>query len=185
MEIKKTTISEALKSVRKDKGIIIDVRTPSEFETIHLKKSYNLPLDKVDEHIGTLNKLSKKLFFICNSGNRAKSACLKLNHLGKRDLYIINESIYDFKAKSGEVVKGKEKWAIERQVRFTAGLIVAIGVVLGAFVNSYFYVLPFFVGIGLVFAAVSNNCTMGLLLSKLPYNQENKKNKKYLIDIDS
>lgn len=63
-------------------------------------------------------------------------------------------------------------WSIERQVRLVAGSLVAGGVLASLrFPKARF--LSGAVGGGLVFAAVSNTCTMGVLLGKLPFNRAN------------
>ena len=63
-------------------------------------------------------------------------------------------------------------WALERQVRFAAGLLVLTGVLSSVFVHPYFVWLSAFVGAGLVFAAVTDTCAMGLLLAKMPWNSQ-------------
>ena len=68
------------------------------------------------------------------------------------------------------VVRGKKAVSLERQVRIAAGALVLIGSIL-TLVNSYFLVLPAFVGAGLVFAGVTDTCGMGMLLAKMPWNQ--------------
>jgi hypothetical protein len=60
---------------------------------------------------------------------------------------------------------------LERQVRFAAGLLVLTGVLLSIFVHSYFIGLAGFVGAGLVFAAVTDTCAMGMFLLKMPWNK--------------
>jgi Protein of unknown function (DUF2892) len=70
------------------------------------------------------------------------------------------------------VVKGESKvWSLERQVRFTAGLLVMIGVVLGFAVSPYLFILAGFVGAGLVFAAVTDTCGMAMVLARMPWNK--------------
>jgi hypothetical protein len=61
-------------------------------------------------------------------------------------------------------------WALERQMRFAAGLLVLAGLGLSlvwppAIGSSWF------VAAGLVFAAVTDWCRMGLLLAKMPWNR--------------
>jgi hypothetical protein len=48
---------------------------------------------------------------------------------------------------------------------------VLIGVLLGAFVSSGFYVLSGLIGAGLVFAGVSGFCGMAKLLALMPWNR--------------
>jgi hypothetical protein len=60
---------------------------------------------------------------------------------------------------------------LDRQARFVAGLLALIGVLLAWFVNTGFVWLPAMLGAGLVFAAVTDSCVMGMMLAKLPWNR--------------
>ncbi|MEX5267749.1 DUF2892 domain-containing protein [Kocuria sp. CPCC 204721] len=61
-------------------------------------------------------------------------------------------------------------WDLERQVRLTAGSLVLAGLLTGTVAPRATW-FSGAVGAGLVFAAVSNTCAMGQLLSALPHNQ--------------
>jgi len=61
--------------------------------------------------------------------------------------------------------------SLERQVRIAAGAIVLTGVILAQFANPAFAWLSGFVGAGLIFAGITDTCAMGMLISKLPWNQ--------------
>jgi len=52
---------------------IIDVRTPQEYKTGHIKGSKNIPLDKLNSQIGKINK-NKSVITCCASGMRSGSA---------------------------------------------------------------------------------------------------------------
>lgn len=60
--------------------------------------------------------------------------------------------------------------SLERHVRIGAGSLVLIGVFLAYFIHPYFIGLSAFVGVGLVFAGITDWCGMGLLLAKAPWN---------------
>ena len=62
--------------------------------------------------------------------------------------------------------------SIERQVRVAAGMLVVLGVLLGWLIHPAFYILSAFVGAGLVFAGVTDTCGMGMLLARMPWNQQ-------------
>ena len=61
--------------------------------------------------------------------------------------------------------------SLERQVRIAAGAIGLTGALLAQFVDPAFIWLSGFVGAGLVFAGITDTCAMGMLISKLPWNQ--------------
>ena len=68
------------------------------------------------------------------------------------------------------VNRGSQRWDLERQVRLVAGSIVALSILASIFVPGMKWV-AFAIGSGLMFAALSNTCMMGMLLAKLPYNR--------------
>src|SRR5699024_8812872 len=54
---------------------VLDVRTPAEFETVHIPGSYNVPLDTLREHREELGShLEDEVVLVCRSGNRAEQA---------------------------------------------------------------------------------------------------------------
>ena len=58
-----------------------------------------------------------------------------------------------------------------RQVQIAAGGMVLLGVLFGAAVSPWFYLLSGFVGAGLVFAGVSGTCGLAALLRVMPWNR--------------
>ena len=60
--------------------IILDVRTPDEYNQSHIKDAINIPYDSIDENI-ELDK-SKKIMVYCKSGKRSNIAYNTLTNLG-------------------------------------------------------------------------------------------------------
>src|SRR5689334_23083613 len=51
---------------------VIDVRTPGEFDTVHMPGTYNVPLDLLREHRDEiLSHLDQDVVLVCRSGQRA------------------------------------------------------------------------------------------------------------------
>ena len=69
------------------------------------------------------------------------------------------------------VVRAKKAISLERQVRIAAGSLVLLGAVLGWFVNPAIIGLSAFVGAGLLFSGIAHTCGMGMVLTRLPWNQ--------------
>ena len=63
------------------------------------------------------------------------------------------------------------RWALERQVRLIAGLMILAGTILAVTVNPAWVYLAMFVGAGMTFAGATNICGMAFLLAKLPWNR--------------
>lgn len=58
-----------------DKGaVIIDVRTPGEFQGGHIKGSKNIPLNTLGNQIDSIKKLNKPVIACCASGMRSAQA---------------------------------------------------------------------------------------------------------------
>ena len=151
--------------------LIVDVRTPGEFETAHVPGSINLPLDQVDAHLGRIvNDAGGRMLLMCQSGNRATQACTKLVNAGLSGATVISGGMNAWITAGGPVERGRERWSLERQVRLIAGGIVLLSVVASIWVPSARFVAGF-IGAGLTFAALTNTCAMGAMLSRLPYNR--------------
>ncbi len=65
---------------------------------------------------------------------------------------------------------GKARWSLERQVRLVAGALVLVAVLASIAVPELRFVAGA-VGAGLVLAALTDSCVMGMLLARLPYNR--------------
>ncbi len=149
---------------------ILDVRTGGEFESVHIPGSYNVPLDTLAEHVARVADLEHPVVLVCQSGARASTAQEHLNRAGKANLRVLEGGIGGWMAAGGDTAKGRETWALERQVRGVAGSIV-LASILTSLKFPRFRFLAGGVGFGLAFSAVTNTCAMGMLLSKLPYNR--------------
>lgn len=158
---------------RLDEIELIDVRTPGEFEAVHVPTARNHPLDALDtsvDHLRALADQGRELVLVCRSGARAHQAQQTLVEAGLPRLPILEGGMVAWQAEDGPVVQRVLRWDLERQVRFVAGLIVLVSILVSLFWPPARFVAGA-LGAGLVFAAVTNTCAMGLLLSKLPYNR--------------
>ena len=55
-------------------AVIVDVRTPSEFRSGHIKGAINIPLDQLRARIGDLQKKKQPVITCCRSGARSGMA---------------------------------------------------------------------------------------------------------------
>lgn len=150
---------------------IIDVRTPAEFESIHIPGSYNVPLDTLGEHRDEICRhLTEPVVLVCRSGNRAAQAERKLAEAGLTSVHVLAGGIAAWESAGAPVRRGRARWDLERQVRLVAGSLVLGGVVASAFFGPAKW-LAGAVGAGLATAALTNTCTLGMLLARLPYNR--------------
>jgi rhodanese-related sulfurtransferase len=156
-----------------DPGVpILDVRTASEFDSVHIPGSFNVPLDQLAEHVEALATFDHPVVLVCLSGNRASTAQKKLNEAGKTNLHVLDGGIGAWQAADGEVVRGRQKWSLERQVRGTAG-IIALASIVASVTYPKARIVAGAVGFGLAFSALTDTCAMGTVLARLPYNRGN------------
>ncbi|MBD0708254.1 MULTISPECIES: rhodanese-like domain-containing protein [unclassified Streptomyces] len=150
---------------------LLDVRTPAEFRTAHIPGAYNVPVAILREHRDELrNLLDEDVVLVCRSGARAQQAEQALAEAGLPGLRVLEGGMNAWEAAGAPVDRGPERWDMERQVRLVAGSIVLVTGVAGIFLPGT-HLVGTAVGAGLTFAALSNSCAMGVLLSKLPYNR--------------
>lgn len=55
-------------------AIIVDVRSPGEYKTGHIKGSKNFPLDSIRSKVNDLKKTNKPVITVCRSGARSGMA---------------------------------------------------------------------------------------------------------------
>ena len=154
-----------------DAVTVIDVRSPAEYETAHIVGSYNVPLNLLGEHAAQLAaRLDRKVVLVCQSGTRAAEAQRRLAGVGATDLHVFGGGVPAYAAAGGEVVRGRARWSLERQVRLVAGSLVVAGVGAGLRAPKA-VLLAGGVGAGLTLSALTDTCTMGRILAALPHNR--------------
>jgi len=167
---RKVAPAELKTMLDRDEAILIDVREPVEHARESIEPSRLVPLSEFDA--GALPEADGRTVVVhCNTGNRSRQA---IGKLGGRvdDVAELEGGIQAWKqAGLPTRFNPKAPISIMRQVQITAGSLVLLGVVLGAFVSPWFLVLSGFVGAGLTFAGVSGWCGMATLLGRMPWNR--------------
>jgi rhodanese-related sulfurtransferase len=155
--------------------VVIDVRSAAEFESLHIRGSYNVPLPLLSEHTDELAaRLGSRVVLVCQSGARAEQARQRLGGAGIGTAYVLTGGVSGFAAAGGDVVRGKARWDLERQVRLAAGSLVVLGLAGGKFVSPKIRLLAGAIGTGLTFSAATNTCAMGQAISAMPWNRAAK-----------
>ncbi|MFF9505022.1 rhodanese-like domain-containing protein [Streptomyces sp. NPDC014656] len=150
---------------------LLDVRTPGEFRAAHIRGSYNVPLNTLREHRAELlSHLDEEVVLVCRSGRRAREAEQALAQAGLPNLRVLDGGMVAWETAGAPVERGPERWDMERQVRLVAGSVVLATGLVGIAVPGA-HLVGTAVGAGLTYAALSNSCALGVLLSKLPYNR--------------
>jgi rhodanese-related sulfurtransferase len=152
---------------------VVDVRTPGEYASGHVPGALNIPLDELERALPALSESGAELLMVCRSGARsAKARALLAEH---------GVTVADLAGGTNAWAAGghalhrptgpvRATWAMERQVRFTAGALVLVGLGLGLPRPSW-RLLSAGVAGGLVLSAVTDTCGMATILGKLPHNR--------------
>lgn len=73
----------ALQLMNHKDAVVIDVRELSEFKSGHILNAKHIPLGKLNERLGELEKYrDRPMVVVCRSGNRSSSACALLTKQG-------------------------------------------------------------------------------------------------------
>jgi rhodanese-related sulfurtransferase len=157
---------------------LIDVRTPAEYEEVHAEAARSVPLDKLDPKslIEARNGASDEpLYLICRSGSRGRQAAERFLSAGYTQIVNVDGGTIAWEQAGLPVVRGRRTISLERQVRIAAGSLVVLGTALGILVHPAFLGLAAFVGLGLVFAGITDTCGMGMILARMPWNRTRSK----------
>ena len=65
-------------------AVIVDVRTPQEYNAGHIKGSKNIPLDSLKNRWSEIEKMNKPVITVCQSGMRSGTAKSFLESKGLR-----------------------------------------------------------------------------------------------------
>ena len=150
---------------------VIDVRESAEYSAEHMEPSNPIPLSSLKSQLEKISR-SAKTYILCRSGKRAGMAAELLAKEGFQKLTVVSGGILAWKAAGYPVKEAKcSVWPIERQVKLTAGILVTLGSILAFFSSPLWAILPAVMGFGLTFVAITDNCMMGLLLMRMPWNK--------------
>lgn len=70
-------------------GVLVDVRTFSEYEPDHVPNSLHIPVDELPQRYEEIGQNSR-IIFICQAGGRAYSAAEFMTSIGASDIFVVN-----------------------------------------------------------------------------------------------
>jgi len=156
---------------QRSSALLLDVRTPAEFEEVHIEGAVLHPLTELDPaEVKKLAEGRSACFIICRSGGRARQAAEKLAAHGLPALHVMDGGMQAWESEGLPVNRGRKTISLERQVRIAAGALAFTGSALGYFVSPLWFALSGFVGAGLMFAGITDTCGMAMILARMPWN---------------
>jgi rhodanese-related sulfurtransferase len=150
---------------------LLDVRERVEFAGGRIPGAKLLPLGEIERRNSEIDH-EKPIYVMCRTGRRSVEAQKKLHDLGFKNVINVEGGFEAWKkADLPYELDENAPWELERQVRFAAGVLILLGFVLSLLVHPYLIGISVFVGVGLTFSAVTDTCTMGMILAKMPWNK--------------
>ncbi len=149
--------------------MVLDVRSPLEFEGEHIEGAVNIPLETLDARIDAIPD-GADVAVVCRTGVRATIAAEALGRAGRRPR-VLEGGMLGWRRAGLPVREGRKRLPVDRQVQLIAGSLSLTGALLGAFVNPWFLVIPGFFGAGLTFAGATGTCGLARLLLEMPWNR--------------
>jgi len=153
---------------------IIDVRTPAEYQAVHIPEARLVPLAALDPQQIMASRDSNAelpLYLVCHSGNRTSEAWKGFAAAGFGNVVCIEGGTQAWEQAGLPVVRGRAAIPLDRQVRIGAGSLMLLGLGLGVLVHPLGLALSAGVGAGMVYAGITGNCGMAMILGKMPWNQ--------------
>ena len=149
---------------------LVDVRSPSEFASGHLPGAVNLPLEVLTP--GSFES-GERIVLLCQGGTRARMAQQTLRSAGVAACVLCGGTAAWRAAGRAVERDTATSWSLERQVRLGAGMLVLLGTLASALLDTKWLLLTGVVGAGLTFAGLTDICMMGNLLARMPWNRRN------------
>lgn len=105
-DAKNITVDEAAKMLKTDTNVmVLDVRTPKEFEAGHIKGATNINFNDKDfaKRVDALDK-SRTYIVHCAAGGRSARACEKINKMDFKSMLHMNQGFNEWK-ESGKPIE--------------------------------------------------------------------------------
>lgn len=163
--------AELKKLLESQEVCLIDVREPAEYRSKCIDGSCSIPLSKISAN--NIPDTNKKIVIHCGIGKRSEAACKKiLAENPNLEIYSLEGGISAWE-RAGFLVKqeGPKLLPLDRQTQLAIGIFIILGMILGFLITSFFYIIPFIIGLGLMSAGITGWCGMSKLLAIMPWNK--------------
>ncbi|MBN8980923.1 MAG: rhodanese family protein [Rhizobiales bacterium] len=153
-------------------AVLVDIRETGERARERIQDSSHVPLSG----IGNADPLAignGPILFHCKSGARTAANVGQLKtYANSCEAYIVEGGMDALREQGLAVIVDKSQpIEMQRQVQIVAGSAGLLGTALGFFLSPVFYIVPAFVGAGLLFAGITGFCGMARILMRAPWNR--------------
>ena len=92
--------------------VYVDIRTPQEFEAMHIEGARNIPLPDLHQYRDELKALSQErsIILMCRTQNRVKIAYEYLTNNGVSNCHILEGGITAWVSQGNPLLKGKKEF---------------------------------------------------------------------------
>ena len=149
---------------------LVDVRSTSEFDSGHIPRAINIPMDQIESRLDDLSHTTP-IILICQMGKRARMTAGLLDPCNLQLSVLEGGTSAWIQAGLPTVQSVRSRWSLERQVRLGAGLLIIAALALAFWWNPRWLFLAAFVGLGLTFAGLTDICPMAEILIRMPWNR--------------
>ena len=81
--LKQANINQGIEEYKRTAGaVLLDVRTPQEYQEGHIPESKNVPLQQLNNVVSVVKNTEIPLFVYCYSGARSRQAVILLKKMG-------------------------------------------------------------------------------------------------------
>lgn len=104
------TPTQATLLINRENAQVIDVSEPDEYTAGHLPESRNIPLARLEERVGELEKLKDTpLILVCQTGARTAGALAQLQKLGFANVHCLQGGLKAWREAGMPLKKGTRK----------------------------------------------------------------------------
>ena len=169
-EMKRLSPQELTNLLERGEVELVDVREHVEWAGGRIGQARHIPLGELGRRCAEVGA-NCPVVVMCRSGRRSQQGAKVLREKGFADVHELEGGYQAWEAAGLDTERdAKAPWSLERQVRLASGSLIVTGLVL-SLLWPWAIGLSWFVGCGLIFAALTDWCGMGLLLAKAPWNR--------------
>ena len=154
-------------------AVLFDIREPDEHAREKIPGARLLPLSRLDAMDLSVHQGSPVIFH-CKSGARTQANAPRLAGKlgGSCEAFIVEGGLEAWRRAGLPIVADRRQpLELQRQVQIGAGSLALAGTVLGLLVSPWLFVVPAFVGAGLVTAGLTGFCGLQRILMRAPWNK--------------
>lgn len=102
--------TQATLLINREDAVVIDVRGADEYAGGHIPEARNIPLDRLEERVGELEKFKERpILLVCQSGARSGKALQQLAKLGFSRLHNLDGGVGAWATAGLPLKKGAKK----------------------------------------------------------------------------